>query len=150
MQIQPDQTGAIAVLDHSGDGAVAESAQPARFHHARMSRVLDYQLSSLQKDDPLEANLGSINSGLMRVALWLDESIEHSMEIGPRNVERLSRILPAIEAHLRVTRQVDRYAQLELRAVEARKRKPTDDNHAALCLDAPSSAGIGQSEDSEV
>ena len=150
MEIQSDQTGAITALDQSNERAAAEAAQPANSHDARLSRVLDYQASSLEKDDPLEANLGSITSGLMRVALWLDEIIGQAMESGPPNVERLSRILPAIDTHLRVTRQVDRFAQIELRAVEARKPKTTDDNRATVCLDAPSNIGISQSEDSEV
>ncbi len=149
MENQPNQTNAVTVLDQSGERAV-EAAQRVSSHDARLSRVLDYQASSLQKDDPLEANLGSINSGLMRVALWLDKTIERAMESGPPNVERLSHILPAIDTHLRVTRQVDRFANIELRAAEARKPKPTDDNHAARCLEAPSSTSVGQSEDSEV
>lgn len=150
MEIQPDQTGADTALEPLGEHAVVESAQPANSHDARLSRVLDYQASSLQKDDPLEANLGSINSGLMRVALWLDESIEQAMESGPPNVERLSRVLPAIDTHLRVTRQVDRFANIELRAAEARKPKSSDDNDAVLSLDAPSKTVIDQSEDSEI
>jgi hypothetical protein len=150
MEIQSIQADAITALDRSGERSVAEAVQPTISHNVRLSRVLDYQISSLEKDDPLEANLGSINSGLMRVALWLDETIEQVMESGPPNVERLARILPAIDAHLRVTRQVDRFAQIELRAVDARKPKATDDNPATLCLDASSSTGIGQSEDSEV
>lgn len=150
MEIQPNQTDAVTALAQSGERAVAETAQAANSHDARLSRVLDHQANSLEKDDPLEANLGSINSGLMRVALWLDETIEQAMESGPPNVERLSRILPAIDTHLRVTRQVDRFAQIELRAVEARKPKPTDDNRATLRLDAPSNSRISQSEDSEV
>lgn len=150
MEIHPYQTDAVIALDQSGERAVAEAAQAANSRGARLKRVLDYRASSLQKDDPLEANLGSINSGLMRVALWLDETIEQAMQSGPPNVERLSRILPAIETHLRLTRQVDRFAQIELRAVEARKPKPMDENPGKLCLDGLSSIGIGQSEDSEV
>ena len=148
METKPDQSGEIVALDQSSDRAVGEAAQPSNSHDARLSRVLDYQASSLQKDDPLEANLGSINSGLMRLALWLDETIEQAMESGPPNVERLSRILPAIDTHLRVTRQVDRFANIELRAAEASKPKLLDKNDTVLCLDAPSSTG--QSEDSEV
>ena len=150
MEIQPNETDAVTALAQSGEHAVTDADQAANSHDARLSRVLDYQVSSLEKDDPLEANLGSINSGLMRVALWLDETIEQAMESGPPNVERLSRILPAIDTHLRVTRQVDRFAQIELRAVEARQPKPTDDNCATLRVDAPSSSGVGQSEDSEL
>jgi hypothetical protein len=51
---------------------------------------------------------------------------------------------------MRVTRQVDRFAQLELRAAEARKPTPTDENGAKQFLDAPLNPSIGQSEDSEV
>ncbi len=69
MEIQPNQTDAVTALTQSGERAVAETDQAANSHDARLSRVLDYQASSLEKDDPLEANLGSINSGLMRVAL---------------------------------------------------------------------------------
>jgi hypothetical protein len=150
MEIQSDQTGAVTALEPSGERAVVQAAHPTNSHDARLSRVLDYQASSLQKDDPLEASLGSINSGLMRVALWLDETIEQAMVSGPPNVERLARILPAIDTHLRVTRQVDRFANIELRAAEARKPKPSQSNGAALSLDTPSSTRSDQSEDSEV
>ena len=92
----------------------------------------------------------SINSGLMRVALCLEETIEQAMGTGPPNLERLQRVLPAIDTHLRVTRQVDRFAQIELRAAEARKPKPTDNSTSQVCLDTHSTIGISQSEDSEV
>ena len=140
----------MLALDQSDGCAVPSAKRLVSFHDARLSRVLDYQSRSLEKDDPLEANLGSINSGLMRVALWLDEAVEEAMASGPPNVERLSRILPAIDTHLRVTRQVDRFAQIELRAVEARKPKPTDDSPAPLRLGSPSNRGVDESEDSEV
>jgi len=125
------------------------TGQQADHHDVRLSRVLDYQASSLDKEDPLEANLGSINSGLMRIALWLDETIEQTVRSGAPNAERLTRILPAIDTHLRLTRQVDRFAQLELRAVEARKPKSIDSGSAKLA-DASLVSGISQSEDSAV
>jgi len=97
-------------------------------HEARLRRVLDYQANALAKEDALEGSLGSINSGLMRMSLWLDEAIEQAMESGPPHVERLEQILPAIETHLRVTRQVDRFAQIEMRANEARKPRARDNS----------------------
>ena len=150
MEIQRIQTDTVTALDKSGPREVTAAAPPVSSHDARLSRVLDYQVSALEKDDPLEANLGSINSGLMRVALWLDETIEQAMASGPPNVERLSRILPATDTLLRVARQVDRFANIELRAAAARKPKTPDANHGAYCFDVPSNGGIGQSEDSEV
>lgn len=148
MEIEPKQADETPAIDESSESAGAEAVRPASSHKARLSRLLDYQASSLEKDDPLEANLGSINSGLMRVALWLDETIEQAMESGPPNVERLSRILPAIDTHLRVTRQVDRFANIELRAAEARKPTSTDDHGEKVCVEAPSKSGSGESEDS--
>ena len=90
---------------------------------ARLRRVSDYLTSSLAKADPLEANIGSINSGLMRLALSLDDIIERAVGAGPQTVEGLENVMPAIDTHLRVTRQVDRFAQLELRSHEARQPK---------------------------
>ena len=69
---------------------------------------------------------------------------------GPPTVERMHRILPAIETHLRVTRQVDRFAQIELRAAAARKPKGTDDPAKLIGSDAAPELGITQSEDLEV
>jgi hypothetical protein len=149
MANQIPQLGGVDVPSQAD--ALTERAIDKTFadvHEARLGRVLDYQAGSLAKEDALEANLGSINSGLMRVALWLDETIEEAMESGPRTVERLQRILPAIDTHLRVTRQVDRFAQIELRASGARKRGGDNDTRASGRLDASSAMGISQSEDS--
>jgi hypothetical protein len=63
--------------------------------------------------------LGSVNSGLMRIGLWLDDTIGRAMSDGSPTLERMHRVLPAIETYLRVMRQVDRFAQLELRAAAA-------------------------------
>ena len=47
---------------------------------------------------------------------------------GPQSVDRLKHLLPAIETHLKVARQVDRFAQIEIRAVESRKPKYSGDD----------------------
>ncbi len=150
MENRPITIDESAVREQSGKRSEAGSVPLGSYHSARLSRVLDYQIKSLEKDDPLEANLGSINSGLIRMALWLDETIEQAMESGPPNVERLSKVLPAIDTHLRVTRQVDRFANIELRAAEARKPKPAEHNGKKKCLDSPAGGGVEESEDSEV
>jgi hypothetical protein len=112
----PNQTGPIAAEPAVGRGS----------HAARLSRVVDYQAQSLGKPDALQANLGSLNSGLMRIALNLDEALEQALSGGPRTVERVQKLLPAIETHLRVARQVDRFAQLEMRSEMSRQPKPSD------------------------
>lgn len=144
---KPDMDENEPVLPETPDVAPSASHQSrADTQEARLSRVLDYQTASLAKRDPLAANLGSINSGLMRVALWLDETIEQAIGSGPRTVERLQKILPAIDTHLRVTRQVDRFAQIELRAAESRQPRMQD----KVTIPAQQVVSTGESEDSEI
>ena len=119
-------------------------------HEARLSRVLEYQINTLTNEDSLGANLGSVNSGLMRVALWLDETIEQAMESGPRTIDQLQRMLPAVDTYLRVTRQIDRFAQLAVRAAELRKPKAASAIPAQPPIDSLPESEKEQSEDSEV
>lgn len=90
---------------------------------ARLNRVLEYEAHALKQSNPLESNLGSINSGLMQMALHLEETILAAMAQTGGRIERLNPVLPALDAHLRLTRQVDRYAQMEQRAHQARNCK---------------------------
>lgn len=64
-----------------------DNRSKAEIREARLSCVMDYQAKSLEKTDALEANLGSINSGLMRIDVSLDETIEQALESGPRTLE---------------------------------------------------------------
>ena len=129
------------------DAAVSPATDPtiADRRAARLSRVGDYQTRTLAQEDALLANLGSINSGLMCVALWLDETIKQALESGPRSVERLRRILPAIDTHLRVSRQVERFAGLELRAAASRRANQAPP--AGVRQDASSAVEPKQSEE---
>ncbi len=111
---------------------------------ARLKRVNDYAHASLEKPDPLHSNIGSINSGLMRIAISMDEAIQLSINYGPRSIERLQKVIPAIETHLRVTRQVDRFAQFEQRAQRLGKSGGNDhEPDAAKDLDSPPSEEMG-------
>jgi hypothetical protein len=138
MTTQSDQTDVLAARDQPGASSVPAAPDAdlqASIHEARLSRLLDYQARSLSKPDPLEANLGSINSGLMRMAVWLDEAVAQALASGPPHVERLAHVSQAIETLLRVTRQVDRFTQIELRALEARRPRRTGPAREPLSLD---------------
>ena len=97
-------------------GNVSSRPQNLEFQKRRLELAAEYQKTALQTEDAPLANLGSLNGGLMRIAVSLDESIATMLEQGGLAVEQLRTILPAVEMHLRVTRQIDRFAQLELRA----------------------------------
>ena len=151
MENQITQDAESEVLPHAGAISSTFTGQSvADRQEARLNRVLDYQAASLEKENALEANLGSINSGLMRIGLWLDETIERAIESGPRTIERIQELMPAIDAHLRVTRQVDRFAQVELRAAESRKPSGAYDTETTVLAVASRAEEIDQSEDSAI
>ena len=116
------------VVETTGQGP-ASMTDTSECLEARLDRILDYQTSALSKDDPLQANLGSVNSGLMTIAVQFDAFIGQVLAGGPATIERMQKLLPLLDAHLRVTRQIDRYAQIELKATAPRKgdseRTPT-------------------------
>ena len=56
----------------------------------RLKRVQDYQSQALAKTDALEANLGSVNSGLMGISLQLDHAIRKALEEGPLTIPELA------------------------------------------------------------
>lgn len=119
-------TAVTAPGTKKGDGPASLTA--VSVHEARLSRLHDYLTNSLKNKDALEANLGSINSGLMRVAIWLDEAIEQTIASGPCSIERIESLSPAIDTQLRVARQVDRFAQIAIRSTESRKAKKIGSN----------------------
>lgn len=89
----------------------------------RLQRVADYQSGAAARPDPLEANLGLINGGLMRIGLAIDEAVTRALAKTPITIEQLDRMRPTIEMYLRITRQVDRFAQLELKCRVATARE---------------------------
>ena len=125
-----------------GEGAAPEGTSPeipgeGVSPDARSKRVQDYLESSLKKCDPLEANLGSVNSTLMGLFFWLGGAIEQATQSAPPSVGQRPQISSAMDTLPRFARQIDRSSQLEVRLVEARKPPATDGNPAMPRLDAP-------------
>jgi len=134
-------------------GIVPQPTEKSRIDSqaARLRRVEDYQNDALAKKNALEANLGSINAGMIRIAVWLDDILERTMGSELPSVELLQKISPAIDTQLRVARQIDRFANLELRVDETRKPKHNEDPVAEMCLGEPIVLPPNdQSEDSQI
>jgi hypothetical protein len=89
----------------------------------RSGRVRDFLIASLANPDPLRANLGSISSGLMRISQSLEEGIQRALGNGHVSIEQLQKVLSPIDTYLRVTRQIDRFGQLDMRVEEVRRGK---------------------------
>ena len=84
----------------------------------RLEKVDDHLRESLDKTDTLEANLGVVSADLMRMACRLTVAIEESL--GKRSLEHIDKLVPTIDAYLRIARQIDRLAMLDRRLTSSR------------------------------
>lgn len=111
---------ATDALPQGSEQLVESAVSP--IENLRSARIDDYQREALAHGDALEASLGAANGGLLRMGLRLERFVETALEMHDRGgrPEGISRLLPALDAHLKVMRQVDRFAQLT-RTRETRK-----------------------------
>jgi hypothetical protein len=88
---------------------------------ARLARINRYADAALDKSDHLEANLGLITADLLGLAYRQAQMLANTSErsAGSPHQQELMRI--AFDDYLRVTRQIERFMQLEVRASDARK-----------------------------
>jgi hypothetical protein len=120
---QPAAPGSLA-QEHQGEAAVAELMD------LREQRVLDYLRTALHMDDPLMANIGSLNADLMMFAHHMQRIIKPALEKLPAEPGALANVVPAVESHARVARQVERLAVL----VDRLKRQRESTKKAATEL----------------
>ena len=97
--------------------------QDGSLSQARRQRIREYHAEVLGHEKPLSAVLGSLSAGLMEIGVQLEEEIHESSNAEPLTVEHLMNRRPAIEAYLKVLRQIDRFAQLEVRMRPSERRK---------------------------
>ncbi len=82
----------------------------------RLKRIDDCLANALRQQDPLQANLGTAGSDLMRISHRLQQVIERGLSKDDRT-EYLDKLTPTIDLQLRVLRQIDRLARLQQRGV---------------------------------
>lgn len=88
----------------------------------REARLHEYELTSRDKSDPLEALLTLTTSGLFRMAHDLEACILKSLSQSEKDLRAFKSVSSALDAQLRLTRQIDRFAQFELRLTELRAK----------------------------
>jgi alanine racemase len=96
----------------------------------RLVRILDLQREALRKEDSLEACLGAHNSGLLRIGLRYEEAIQKALDAAKGNLHQILQVQPAMNTHLSISRQVDRFANLEARLAELRLQAEYDKSQA--------------------
>jgi hypothetical protein len=112
----------------AGPAAVAETVcgDEDRPHDPRYQRIVDYLNTALAIEDPLAANVAATNSDLMLMAYRLKQAIATAMEMTPAALEEFEKLMPAVDSFLRITRQVERFAKLNLQLAAPAKSPPAD------------------------
>ncbi|NQU21149.1 MAG: hypothetical protein HQ567_07685 [Candidatus Nealsonbacteria bacterium] len=119
-----DRTNVVAGAATVPEGANTAPAQPdpatPDVSKLRLEKIREYLVESLEQGDALQANLGATSSDLMLMGFRLKEAIEKAMADSSAPLARFEQLMPAIEGYLKVTRQIDRLAQLDRRLTDAR------------------------------
>ena len=78
----------------------------------REKRTFDYLQEVLGIGDPLSANVGAVVADLMFFASHMRRIIAPALQELPAEPRSLANLLPAVESHSRVARQIERLAAL--------------------------------------
>jgi hypothetical protein len=103
----------------------AASEQANELQQERRRRIHEYHGQVLRGENPLSASLGSFNAELMEIAAALGEALIDARPTGSGDVEGIMQHRAAVELYLKLTRQIDRFAQLELRAGKPVEETPS-------------------------
>ncbi len=102
---------------------ISVDRKPDEHEEARQRCIHAYEQKSIAQPDELLACLGLVNSGLVDLALRYRNVIVQSFTDESSNLEHVRKVAAATDDYLRLVRQVQAYAQLEVRFREASKRK---------------------------
>ena len=80
---------------------------------------MDYLRSSLAMKDPLAANVGAVNADLMAFAHCLQRAITRALDMAPTALGEFEKLMPAIDSHMRISRQVERLTKLNQQLARA-------------------------------
>jgi hypothetical protein len=105
-------------LDASFDDA--KLSEPRTSRDVRLDRLDEFEATGAEKTDPLQALLTFTSADLLNVAFLLGDAVKSTLGTGPVTEESARQGQAVLNDYLRVTRQVDRFTQLELRIESAR------------------------------
>ena len=84
---------------------------------------MDYLRYVLAMEDPLAANVGTVNSDLMLFGYSLQQAITKALEMTPAALDEFGKLMPAIDSYMRISRQVERFAKLNQQLASAEKAR---------------------------
>ena len=101
--------------------ASVDALDPTEIYEARERRIDDYLSTALTIEDALRSNLAAINADLMRQALYVEHALRDVQGESLTSIEAAQAQESALNDLLRIAKQIDRYAQLE---IKLRAEKP--------------------------
>jgi hypothetical protein len=105
-----------SISEDDPDGMSLESDE------LRSARIEEYRYAALQHEDPLRANLGAVTAGLLDIVSKTETVVRNAMSSAGVNCFESPNAARAINTHLNLTREVNRYANLELRLAEGERQ----------------------------
>jgi hypothetical protein len=106
--------------ESASHASAAPAVQPTA-DEMRVRRILEYRGEALVDPDALQANLGVLNSGLMLMARSLEDGMRRLLTSSEMTEETLIKVRPALDTHLRVLRQIDRFSASAIRVAAQRR-----------------------------
>ena len=114
--VETEQTAEVTHVE----GGVASGRDPCE-NDERHQRIGEYLRAALALEDPLAANVGAINADLMMFAHSLQRAIASALET--KRLDEFGKLMPAIDSHMRISRQVERLAKLNQQLVNAERTR---------------------------
>jgi len=119
MQNEDETFTEAAEITSAPPSPVASEEPYETFREARLKCLTNYQTKAFSQQDPLLANIGGLTAGMVGIAHWLEDAIHQVVDGQPPTLELVQKVNPALETHLRLLRQVDRFVAQLQRAPQA-------------------------------
>ena len=110
----------LKTIDNDNNSPEPHDASPAEQATARWDRIHRYTDAALKNPDEFESNLSLVTASLLGIAFRQQQLLECATERCADSPKKLERQRVALDDFLRVTKQIERYMQLELRSRESR------------------------------
>ena len=81
----------------------------------RLKRIAEQAAEALRNPDLLRGNLAASGCDVMDLAYQLKRAIDEKLASDSRSLDRFADVSPAVELLLRMTKQINQFAQVEAR-----------------------------------
>lgn len=107
----------------------------------RQQRVKEYEAKGLRNPEPFEACLAAIQADQIRVSFSMKHVLQQIFADAQASLESIPDMERVLNLYLRVTRQIERYGQLQIRQAELQQAQ-----FAAASVTLPKEASDKSSE----